>query len=62
MALPALELHDTLHRFAIHDVAGHAQSSPYHPVTQIWLVVDESLDPLREQLVDDHRSLAMPVV
>jgi hypothetical protein len=62
VTLPALELHDALHRLAIDDVAGHPKARPDHPIAQVELVVDEALDPLRQHIVDDRRPLAMLII
>jgi hypothetical protein len=62
VALPALELHDALHRLAIDDVAGQPKARPDHPIAQVRLVVNEALDPLRQHLVDDRRPFAMLII
>jgi hypothetical protein len=62
VTLPALELHEALDRLAVHDAALHAQPRPHHPIAQIRLIVDETFDALRQDLVDNRHALTVPVV
>ena len=62
MTLPAFDLHDSLHGFAIHSELLHAKTRPNHSISKIRLGIDHVLDPLRKNLIHDNGSLATLVV
>ena len=62
MTLPAFDLHDPLHGFAINGEVLHAKTCPHHSIAEIRLSIDHMLDPLRENVVDNHGSFAPLVI
>src|SRR5579872_919831 len=61
MALPALELHDALHRLAIDKDALLAKRRPDHPIAEVGFLVDDVFDALREDLVNLRRAFTRAV-
>ena len=62
IALPTLDLHDTLHRFAVDEHTVDPQLGPDHPIAQIRLIVDEMLDPLRQDFIHNDLPCTRPII
>ena len=56
MALPALDLHDSLHSFAIDGKILHTKTRPNYSIAEIRLRIDHMLNALCEHFVDNYRS------
>jgi len=62
MTLPALELHNPLHDFAIDEDTLVPQRRPDHAIAQIRLLVDQVLDPLSQDFINLRRARSSAIV